>query len=221
MRSGCWTSSDHVRKARKNASRCTLSRTRQQRERGLTRTRFSALLRGDMAGDADGDGEVTRKEFHRAMPALGLEVPKEAIDDLVRDVPMSPSSSWTQGALCCHARLRRPHPPKLFTSSFAHARCAILWCVLRNSSRSGTRTAAAPSTSASCRRSYARRARPPRRPRRSRSGARPSWRRRALLVPAQPCQDAAGRRENRRAACRRRRHVHCRDTVAGRAICQR
>ena len=32
--------------------------------------------------DADGDGEVSRKEFHKAMPALGLEVPKAAIDEL-------------------------------------------------------------------------------------------------------------------------------------------
>ena len=32
--------------------------------------------------DADGDGEVSRAEFHKAMPALGLEVPKKDIDDL-------------------------------------------------------------------------------------------------------------------------------------------
>ena len=32
--------------------------------------------------DTDGDGEVTRKEFHAAMPKLGLEVSKEAIDAL-------------------------------------------------------------------------------------------------------------------------------------------
>ena len=32
--------------------------------------------------DEDGDGEVTRKEFHAAMPKLGLDVPKEAIDEL-------------------------------------------------------------------------------------------------------------------------------------------
>ena len=32
--------------------------------------------------DADGDGEVSRAEFHKAMPALGLEVPKDAIDKL-------------------------------------------------------------------------------------------------------------------------------------------
>ena len=32
--------------------------------------------------DSDGDGEISRKEFHAAMPALGLEVPKEAIDEL-------------------------------------------------------------------------------------------------------------------------------------------
>ena len=39
--------------------------------------------------DADGDGEVSRKEFHRAMPALGLEVPKKDIDDLF--------SEWDKG----------------------------------------------------------------------------------------------------------------------------
>ena len=32
--------------------------------------------------DADGDGEVSRKEFHKAMPALGLEVPKADVDEL-------------------------------------------------------------------------------------------------------------------------------------------
>lgn len=32
--------------------------------------------------DADGDGEVTRKEFHLAMPKLGLDVPKKDIDEL-------------------------------------------------------------------------------------------------------------------------------------------
>ena len=32
--------------------------------------------------DTDGDGEVTRKEFHEAMPRLGLDVPKESIDEL-------------------------------------------------------------------------------------------------------------------------------------------
>ena len=32
--------------------------------------------------DEDGDGTVTKKEFRKAMPHLGLEVPKEAIDEL-------------------------------------------------------------------------------------------------------------------------------------------
>ena len=32
--------------------------------------------------DADGDGVVTRPEFHRAMTELGLEVPRLAVDDL-------------------------------------------------------------------------------------------------------------------------------------------
>jgi len=32
--------------------------------------------------DADGDGQVSRAEFHRAMPALGLDVPKKDIDEL-------------------------------------------------------------------------------------------------------------------------------------------
>ena len=32
--------------------------------------------------DADGDGEISRKEFHAAMPKLGLEVPKDAVNKL-------------------------------------------------------------------------------------------------------------------------------------------
>ena len=32
--------------------------------------------------DADGDGQVSRAEFHKAMPALGLDAPKETIDAL-------------------------------------------------------------------------------------------------------------------------------------------
>ena len=32
--------------------------------------------------DEDGDGEISRAEFHRAMPALGYEVPKAAVDAL-------------------------------------------------------------------------------------------------------------------------------------------
>ena len=32
--------------------------------------------------DADGDGQVSRAEFHKAMLALGLEVPKKDIDEL-------------------------------------------------------------------------------------------------------------------------------------------
>jgi len=32
--------------------------------------------------DQDGDGEISRKEFHRAMPALGFDVPKADIDAL-------------------------------------------------------------------------------------------------------------------------------------------
>ena len=32
--------------------------------------------------DSNGDGQVSRAEFHRAMPALGLQVPKQVIDDL-------------------------------------------------------------------------------------------------------------------------------------------
>lgn len=30
--------------------------------------------------DANGDGEVSRAEFHKAVPALGIEVPREEID---------------------------------------------------------------------------------------------------------------------------------------------
>jgi len=32
--------------------------------------------------DTDGDGEISRKEFHKAMVTLGLEVPTESIDEL-------------------------------------------------------------------------------------------------------------------------------------------
>jgi len=39
--------------------------------------------------DDNGDGEVSRAEFHRAMPLLGLEVPKKAIDELF--------SQWDSG----------------------------------------------------------------------------------------------------------------------------
>merc|ERR1712216_263754 len=35
--------------------------------------------------DDDGNGEISRKEFHKAMPALGLEVPKKAIDELFNE----------------------------------------------------------------------------------------------------------------------------------------
>ena len=35
--------------------------------------------------DADGDGAVSRAEFHRAMPALGLDVDKHVIDQLFSD----------------------------------------------------------------------------------------------------------------------------------------
>jgi hypothetical protein len=32
--------------------------------------------------DTDGDGEISRKEFHKAMPLLGFDVPKAEIDTL-------------------------------------------------------------------------------------------------------------------------------------------
>ena len=35
--------------------------------------------------DADGNGKITRKEFHQAMPALGLHVPKADIDELFNE----------------------------------------------------------------------------------------------------------------------------------------
>ena len=35
--------------------------------------------------DDDGNGEISRAEFHRAMPALGLDVPKKAIDELFNE----------------------------------------------------------------------------------------------------------------------------------------
>jgi len=51
--------------------------------------------------DADGDGQVSRAEFHKAMPALGLDVPKETIDELF--------SSWDKdgGGELGYAELRR------------------------------------------------------------------------------------------------------------------
>ena len=51
--------------------------------------------------DADGDGEVTRAEFHKAMPALGLDVPKAEIDKLFdswdREYPQRGSNSGRVG----------------------------------------------------------------------------------------------------------------------------
>ena len=41
--------------------------------------RVLALFR---SWDTDGDGTITRAEFHKAMPALGLEVEQKYIDDL-------------------------------------------------------------------------------------------------------------------------------------------
>ena len=35
--------------------------------------------------DDNGDGEITRAEFHKAMPALGLDVPKKDIDELFNE----------------------------------------------------------------------------------------------------------------------------------------
>lgn len=32
--------------------------------------------------DADGDGEVSKKEFHKAIPALGFDVPKSDVEEL-------------------------------------------------------------------------------------------------------------------------------------------
>ena len=36
------------------------------------------------AWDADGDGEISRKEFQKAMPALGYDVQKEDVDELFK-----------------------------------------------------------------------------------------------------------------------------------------
>jgi len=51
--------------------------------------------------DVDGDGQVSKKEFHRAMPALGLEVPKKEVDSLF--------DSWDKdgGGTLGYAELRK------------------------------------------------------------------------------------------------------------------
>lgn len=51
--------------------------------------------------DVDGDGQVSKKEFHRAMPALGLEVPKKEVDTLF--------DSWDKdgGGTLGYAELRK------------------------------------------------------------------------------------------------------------------
>ena len=48
--------------------------------------------------DSDGDGEVSRAEFHKAVPALGLDVPKADIDELF--------NSWDKE--CAETALERP-----------------------------------------------------------------------------------------------------------------
>ena len=49
---------------------------------GALRENATRVLDLFRSWDADGDGQVSRAEFHKAMPALGLEVPKKVIDDL-------------------------------------------------------------------------------------------------------------------------------------------
>ena len=60
--------------------------------------------------DADGDGEVSRKEFHKAMGHLGLEVPKREIDKLFDSWDKDGGGSLDFKEL--QKILRAPPPPK-------------------------------------------------------------------------------------------------------------
>ena len=66
--------------------------------------------------DADGDGEVTRKEFHKAMPNLGLEVPKESIDELFTEWDKDGGGALNLKELqkiLSQARVQTSPPPKV------------------------------------------------------------------------------------------------------------
>ena len=47
--------------------------------------------------DANGDGEVSREEFHKAVAALGLQVPKKEIDSLFNEWDKVTSSAYIHG----------------------------------------------------------------------------------------------------------------------------
>lgn len=60
--------------------------------------------------DADGDGQVSRAEFHKAMPALGLEVPKQVIDELFSEWDKDGGGEIGYSELCKILRAPRPKP---------------------------------------------------------------------------------------------------------------
>ena len=54
----------------------------QQRMREGLQKSWKRIIDLFRSWDSDGDGQVSRAEFHKAMPALGLDVPKKDIDEL-------------------------------------------------------------------------------------------------------------------------------------------
>jgi Ca2+-binding EF-hand superfamily protein len=65
--------------------------------------------------DTDGDGEVTRKEFHTAMGLLGLEVPKESVDSLFSEWDKDGGGAINFGELkkILSARVQSPTEKKI------------------------------------------------------------------------------------------------------------
>jgi len=58
--------------------------------------------------DSNGDGQVSRAEFHKAMPALGLEVPKKDIDELFSEWDADGGGNLAYGELVKILRKRTP-----------------------------------------------------------------------------------------------------------------
>ena len=76
--------------------------------------------------DANGDGEVSRTEFHKAMPAIGLEVSKKAIDDLFTewDRDRSGSIDYTELRRCLRVSPDKARGPSKFKAG-AQAAVAV------------------------------------------------------------------------------------------------